>query len=98
MGIFGLISILPPRWTRKVRSETFPIVTPSTAARASVSSRACSVSVAAQVTSMRRCSCSDAVTSSAVTTPPDSSTARVSRLTALPPATRRSTSTRMVIE
>ena len=86
---------MPPRCTRKVRSETFPIVTPSTCASASVSRWACSVSLAAQVTSICSRSCPDAVTSSAVTMPPACSTACVSWLTALP---RAGTSSRTVIE
>ena len=71
------------------------MVTPSTWARASVSRWACSVSLAAQVTSIRSRSWPDAVTSSAVTIPPACSTAWVSWLTALP---RAGTSSRTVME
>ena len=71
------------------------MVTPSTRASASVSCWACSVSLAAQVTSICSRSCPDAVTSSAVTIPPASSTAWVSWLTAFP---RAGTSSRMVME
>jgi hypothetical protein len=95
IGTFGWISILPPRCMRKVRSDTLPIETPSTAARAVVICSACAVSLAAQVTSMLSRSCPDAVTSRAVTTPPTCSTAEVSRLTALP---RAGASSRTVIE
>ena len=56
---------------------------------------ACAVSVAAQVTSIWRCSCPEAVTSMAVTSPPACSTAAVSWLTALP---RAGTSSRTVME
>ena len=72
------------------------MVTPSTAASASVEPlRRASVSLAAQVTSIRSRSCPEAVTSSAVTMPPACSTAWVSWLTALP---RAGTSSRTVIE
>ena len=89
------ISILPPRCIRKVRSETLPITTPGTLRIAATSSSACSVSRAAQVTSMRSRSCPEAVTSSAVIAPPACSTAVVSWLTEAPPA---GTSRRTVIE
>ncbi len=62
---------------------------------ASTISSACSVSEAAQVTSMRSRSCPEAVTSSAVTMPPAFSTAVVSWLIAVPPA---GSSSRTVIE
>ena len=70
-------------------------MTPGTLRIAATSSSACSVSRAAQVTSIRSRSCPEAVTSSAVIAPPACSTAVVSWLTAAPPA---GTSRRTVIE
>jgi len=70
-------------------------VTPSTPERAATIAPACSVSRAAQVTSIRSRSWPCGVTSSAVTAPPACSTAWVSSLTARP---REGTSSRTVIE
>jgi hypothetical protein len=63
-------SILPPRWSRNVRSLTLWTVTPSTASTAATSSREWSASAAEQVTSTTSRSWRDSVTSIAVTTPP----------------------------
>ncbi len=71
------------------------ISTPGTARIASTSRPACSVSAAAQVTSIRSRSWPEAVTSRAVTRPPACSTAVVSLLTVEPPA---GTSRRTVME
>jgi hypothetical protein len=87
--------MVPPRCIRKVRSETLCTATPSIARSSSTIRSACAVSEAAQVTSMRRRSCPEAVTSSAVTMPPACSTHVVSLLMAEPPA---GTSRRTVIE
>lgn len=80
---------------RNVLSLTLPITTPGTAVIISTSSSAWLVSRAATVTSIRRRSSLEAVTSSAVTAPPACSTAVVSWLTEAPPA---GTSNRTVIE
>lgn len=74
MGCFDDISILPPRCIRKVRSETLPSVTPSIERSSSTISSACAVELAAIVTSIRSRSWPEAVTSRAVTEPPDDST------------------------
>ena len=71
------------------------MITPATSRMASTSWSACSVSRAAQVTSMRSRSWPDAVTSRAVMAPPACSTAVVNWLTEDPPA---GTSSRTVIE
>ena len=78
MGTLDLISSLPPRCTKKVRSLTFLMTTPSTVRRASTSSSAWAVDVAAQVTSTWIRPCPDPVTSSPVTIPPAFSTTAVS--------------------
>ncbi len=94
-GTFERISILPPRCSRNVRSLTLWTITPEMPASAATIASACSVPEAAQVTSTRSRSLPPAVTSSAVTTPPTCSTARVISLTARP---REATSSRTVIE
>jgi hypothetical protein len=94
-GTFERISILPPRCSRNVRSLTLRTDTPGIAAIAATSDSACAVSVAAQVTSMRSFPCWPGVTSSAVTTPPVCSTARVISLTERPCS---ATSSRTVVE
>jgi hypothetical protein len=94
-GTLARISILPPRCMRNVRSLTLCSTTPGTARSAATIFPACSLLMAAQVTSTRSRSCPAGVTSSAVTTPPVCSTARVSSLTARPWAP---TSSRTVIE
>src|SRR5579871_6272137 len=94
-GTFDRISILPPRCMRKVRSLTLCTVTPGTSAIAATSDSACAVSVAAQVTSTRSLPRLPELTSSAVTTPPACSTARVISLTARP---CEATSRRAVME
>ena len=83
-GTLDRISILPPRCSRKVRSLTLWIDTPAMSAMAATSASACAVSVAAQVTSTRSLPRWPEVTSSAVTTPPACSTARVISLTVRP--------------
>src|SRR6185437_9820087 len=94
-GTFERISILPPRCRRNVRSLTLCTETPGIAAIAATSDSACAVSVAAQVTSTRSIPRLPELTSSAVTTPPACSTARVISLTARP---CDATSSRAVIE
>src|SRR5699024_12613735 len=69
-GTFEDISILPPRCIRKVRSLTLWTRTPSIAPRAATMAWACSVSRAAQVTSMRMRLCLVEDTSCAVINPP----------------------------
>src|SRR6476646_6580184 len=83
IGTLDSIFSLPPRWTRKVRSLTLPISTPSTERIASTISSACAVSRAAAVTSTRSRDAPDAVTSRPVTSPPLRSIAVVSSLTAV---------------
>ena len=83
-GTFDAISILPPRCSRKVRSETRPTSTPSIAFSPSVICAACALEYAAIVTSIRSRSFPEPDTSSAVISPPASSTVRVSLDTALP--------------
>ena len=94
-GTFERISIFPPRCSRNVRSLTLWTVTSWIPASAATIASACAVSPAAQVTSTRSRSFPPAVTSSAVTTPPACSTARVISLTARP---REATSRLTVIE
>ena len=71
-----------------MRSETLPISTPCTARMASTISSACPVSRAAAVTSTRRRSGPEAVTSRPVTSPPLFSMTPVSSLTAVARAGR----------
>ena len=69
-GTFELISILPPRCSRNVRSLTLCTSTPSIAATEVCSSTACSPSAAEQVTSRRSLVALDSTMSIPVTTPP----------------------------
>src|SRR6266498_1044729 len=76
---FGCTSILPPRCSRNVRSETFPTSTPSRASTASTTCSAWAVSAVSQVRSTRTRTWSESTTSSAVTIAPAAPTAVVSR-------------------
>src|SRR3954447_10803873 len=69
-GTFGLTSILPPMWSRKVRSLTLCTSTPSTCRTASTITSAWSASAAEQVTSTTSRSWLESATSMAVTMPP----------------------------
>jgi hypothetical protein len=69
---FDVTSILPPMWSRKVRSLTLCTSTPPTASAASTSRSAWSESEAEQVTSTTNRSWLDSATSMAVTIPPAS--------------------------
>ena len=70
---------------RNVRSETLRTSTSVMFSSAATTRSAWSVPDVAQVRSMRRFSCVEGATSSAVTIPPASSTVVVSSLTAVPP-------------
>ena len=69
-GTLDVTSILPPMWSRKVRSLTLWTVTPSTSSTASTTLSAWSESAAEQVTSTTSRSWLDSATSIAVTMPP----------------------------
>ena len=69
-GTLEWTSILPPMWSRKVRSLTLWTSTPSTWSAAATSCSAWSASLAEQVTSRTSRSCRDSATSIAVTIPP----------------------------
>src|SRR6266568_962485 len=92
---FGVTSILPPRWSRKVRSETLRTSTPGSASSPSTTWLAWSASAVSQVTSTSTLRWSESTTSSAVTMAPASPTQVVSRPIAEASA---GTATRMVIE
>src|SRR5215210_7949880 len=69
-GTFEVTSILPPRWSRNVRSLTLWTSTPSTSFTHSTSRSECSASAALHVTSTTRRSWLESATSIAVTMPP----------------------------
>ena len=69
-GTLEVTSILPPMWSRKVRSLTLWTSTPSTWLTASTSTSEWSASAAEQVTSTTRRSWLESATSMAVTMPP----------------------------
>jgi len=75
---FGVTSILPPRCSRKVRSETLRTSTPSSSSSASTTWSACAASAVSQVRSAVIRTWSESTTSSAVTIAPASPTAVVS--------------------
>lgn len=91
----GVTSILPPRCSRNVRSETLRTVTPSSFSRQATTCSACAESAVSQVRSTTTAVLSESTTSTAVTTPPASPTAVVRRPIA--EASAR-TETRMVME
>ena len=82
-GTFGVISSLPPRCMRNVRSLTRSTRTPCEPSSAATICAACASPSVAHVTSTCICSWPEAVTSSAVTMPPACSIAVVSSLTAV---------------
>ena len=94
-GTFGVTSILPPRCSRKVRSDTFRTLKPSSAAIALVIDSECATSLALQLTSTTSMLGCDSATSRAVIAPPASATTLESRAVA---AGSVGASTRTVIE
>src|SRR4029450_745587 len=73
-GTLGVTSILPPKCSRKVRSDTFRTLKPSSAAIAFVIDSECATSLALQLTSTTSMLGCDSATSSAVIAPPASAT------------------------
>ena len=69
-GTFDVTSILPPMWSRNVRSETLCTVTPASASTCATTCWLCSESCAEQVTSTTSRSWRDSAMSIAVTMPP----------------------------